>query len=170
MTSEAERRRTDDALAERARLLARRPAPEGLIAATDLVAFTAGDTRYAIESSFVYRLEHLAHVAPLPGAAAHFRGVANLHGHIVPLVDLGVLLGSAPCARPAFAVVLGGEHPDLAIAADALLDLRAVPLDAPDTAAAARPLVRRIFPDGTALVDAAALIADPRLTHKENSR
>lgn len=171
MTVESERRRQIDAvLVERARRLAR-PAVEVAVRPTiDLVVFSTGNERFAVATEFVYRLERLERVMPLPDAARHFPGVTNLHGQIVPLVDLGLLLGSAPCANPAFAVVLGETRADIGLLAETLQDIRPEPLDAfGSPAPAPRPVVHHITADGIAVVDGAALLADPRLTHHEES-
>jgi len=179
--SASERRQKIEAtLAERARLLARPAVAIGVVPTVELVQFAAGDERYAIEAAFVHRLERLGAVTPLPGAARHFTGVTNFHGQLVPLVDLRVLLGATPCANAAFAVVLGEQRAEIGIVAEALLDMRALPRDAfGATALAPRPLVRRILSDGSAIIDGAALLADPRLvagegatdaTNEENAR
>jgi purine-binding chemotaxis protein CheW len=181
MTSLTEHReRVDAVLAERAHLLARRAVEISAAPTVELVEFAVANERYAIETAFVYRIERLGRITPLPGASRHFAGITNLHGQLVPLVDLGALLGGAHCSNAAFVVVLGELRAEIAILAEALLDLRTLPLDALGTTAPApRPLVRYITPDGTAVIDGAAAIADPRLvtsesaadiTHEENAR
>ena len=162
--SSAERRQHVDAvLAERARLLAR-PAVEISDAPTvELVQFGAGNERYAIEAAHVLRVERLGSVTPLPGAPRHFAGITNLHGQLVPLVDLRVLLGATPTTGGTFGVVLGEQRAEIAIVAETLLEMRLVVLDTLGPQAAGRTLVRAILPDGSAVVDGAALIADPRL-------
>lgn len=169
MTVEAERRRQIDAvLTERAQRLAR-PAVEVAVRPTiDVVTFSMGTERFAVATQFVYRLERLEGVTPLPDAARHFAGIANFHGQLVPLIDLGLLLGSAPCEHPAFAVVLGDARADIGVLAEMLADISTAPLDAfAAPAPGPRPIVHHITPDGIAVIDGAALLADPRLTHHE---
>jgi purine-binding chemotaxis protein CheW len=167
----AERVAIDAVLAERARLLARRIEVVSAVPMAQLLAFAAGNERYAIDVTFVYRLERYARVTPLPGAARQFNGILNVHGQIVPLVDLGVLLGTPPCPDPAFAIVLGGARAEIGIVAQALIEMREIPLDTlAASTPAPRPIVRHITADGIAVIDGAALIADPRITHEENVR
>ena len=177
--SETERRQqVDTVLAERARLLARPAVKTSVVPMVELVHFSAGNERYAIEAAFVHRFERLGALTPLPGAARHFSGVTNFHGQLVPLVDLRVLLGAAPCPNATFAIVLGERRAEIGIVAEALLEMRALPLDALGSPAQTpRALVRHILPDGSAVIDGAALMADPRLvagavaastTHEEN--
>jgi len=171
MTVESERRRQIDVvLVERARRLARPVVEVAVRPTVDLVAFSTGNQRFAVASDFVYRLERLERVTPLPDAARHFTGIANFHGQFVPLLDLGLLLGAAPCENPAFAVVLGETRADIGLLAETLQDISPVPLDAFGTPATApRPVVHHITADGVAVIDGAALLADPRLTHHEES-
>jgi purine-binding chemotaxis protein CheW len=158
------RRNVDAVLAERARLLARPAVAASTVAMSELVSFSAGGERYAVETAFVHRLERSARVTPLPAAPRHFAGITNLHGQLVTLVDLGVLLGAPACPEPAFVIVLGTARAEIGIVADALLDMIALPQTALHTpGAAARTLVRHITSDGIAVIDAAATIADPRL-------
>lgn len=170
MTVLFDRPQIESVLAERARLLARPAVAVSTVPTVELVVFGAGNERYAIDAAFVHRVERCTHITPLPGAARHFAGIANLHGQIVPLLDLGVLLGSAACADPAFAVVLGKGRPDIAILAGVMLEMRQIPLDICGPAArGARAIVSHITADGIAVIDGAALITDPRLTDGENA-
>lgn len=151
-------------LTERARLLARPTVEAGTVETIGLIAFSAGNERYAVEIGFVHRLEPCTRVTLLPGAPRYFAGITNLHGQLVPLVDLGVLLGAPACANAAFSVVLGNERAEIGLLADALLDIRTLPRDVFRKAASGpRPLVRHITFDGVAVIDGAAVIADPRL-------
>jgi purine-binding chemotaxis protein CheW len=164
------RRHVDAALAERARVLARPAVEISIVPTLELVQFSAGNEQYAIEASYVRRAERLGAVTPLPGAARHFAGIANLHGQIVPLVDLRVLLGATPSAAVTFGIVLGEERAEIAVVAETLLEIRLLPVDLLGPQPAVRTLVRHILPDGTAVIDGAALIADPRLVVEENAR
>lgn len=137
------REQVDEQLAERARAFARPQTDVAAAPALEAVAFGSGDARYAIATAYVLRIERLGRITPLPGAPPHFTGLLNLHGQLIPLVDLGVLYGGPACANPAFAVIVGGERPDIGIVTESILGTHAT---------------------GAHAVDAAALLADPRLT------
>ncbi len=155
-------------LAERARLLARRPDVVIAVPMAQLLAFAAANERYAIDVTYVYRLERCARITPLPGSTRQFTGVVNVHGQLVPLIDLGVLLGTPPCIDPLFAIILGSARAQIGIVAQTLIEMRDVPLDTVATSTPLpRPILRHITADGIAVIDAAALIADPRLIHEE---
>ena len=168
MTAVSDRAAIDAVLLERARLLARRTDLVSAVPMAQLLAFAAGHERYAIDVTFVYRLERCARVTPLPGATRQFSGIMNVHGQLVPLVDLCVLLGSPACPNPAFAIVLGSARAEIGIVAQALIEMREIPQETlAASTPAPRPIVRHITADGIAVIDGAALIADPRLTHEE---
>ena len=167
MTAGPDRKQIDLILAERARRLARPLAEAADAPAAELVAFSTGSERYAVATDAIYRVERIQRTAPLPDAAPHFAGITNLHGQLVPLVDVGLLLASAPCDDPGFAVVLGGTRPDIGLRAQSLLDIFSLPLELLRRPAGARGIVHHITADGIAVLDAAALLADRRLTHEE---
>jgi purine-binding chemotaxis protein CheW len=169
MIPAADRAAIDRILAERARLLTQPIVTEVAVASVDLIAFSAGNERYAIAAPFVQRLERLDRITPLPGAAAHFTGIINVHGQLMALIDLRLLLGGAPCTNASFAVVVGAERTEFGIIAESLLDLQPVPLDTLHAPDGARAIVQRLLPDGTAVIDGPALLADPRLIAGEET-
>jgi chemotaxis signal transduction protein len=64
----------------------------------------------------------------VPRAPAHILGVANLRGHVVPIVDIAPLLGLAPrpaseAPRPLRTVILEGGGAQVAIVTDEVLGL-----------------------------------------------
>jgi purine-binding chemotaxis protein CheW len=171
MTALAEHRRNIEAvLAERARLLARPAVTTANVPTVELVAFRSGGERYAVETAFVHRLERSAPITALPRAPRAFAGITNLHGQLLPVADLGILLGAPACSDAAFVVVLGEARAEIGLVAETLLDLLLLPRDVLGVAGPApRPLVRYITSDGIAVIDAAAVIADPRLIAGENA-
>lgn len=68
--------------------------------------FALGGDDYCVAAEQVRELVAAAPLTPLPGAPAWVRGVFNLRGAVVPLVDLGVKLGlgSTAAARPSWVV------------------------------------------------------------------
>jgi chemotaxis signal transduction protein len=55
-----------------------------------------GRARYAVPLTGLSGLVVLDAVTPLPGAPSFVGGLAQVHGHVLTIVDLGVLLGEAP--------------------------------------------------------------------------
>jgi purine-binding chemotaxis protein CheW len=58
----------------------------------NVIIFTVGGGRYAIELRWVREVVTLGFVTNVPSAPAALGGVCNLHGQILPVLDVGVLL------------------------------------------------------------------------------
>lgn len=61
------------------------------------IVFKAGDANYALEACKVIEVVPLVTLRACPGAPAYVAGLANYRGTGVPIVDLGRLVGNAPC-------------------------------------------------------------------------
>jgi purine-binding chemotaxis protein CheW len=158
--------RTQAVLEARARAIARPLAVDASQVTVDAVCFSCGEDRYAIDVASVQRIARLGPVTKLPGVPRYIGGVTNLRGRLIPIVDLGLLLGGSTGAEASHVVAIGSEPDDIALLASAVTGIEAVPLEAGagTDGARMRPVVGRILADGRALIDAAALLADPRLT------
>ena len=66
----------------------------------NVIIVTIGGARYAVELRWVREVVSLGFVTNVPTAPAALGGVCNLHGAILPVLDVGVLLGGT-AARPA---------------------------------------------------------------------
>ncbi|MBT0654142.1 chemotaxis protein CheW [Geomobilimonas luticola] len=53
-----------------------------------LVTFTLGREEYGVDIASVQEIIRATDITPVPGAPAHVRGVINLRGKIIPVVDL----------------------------------------------------------------------------------
>jgi purine-binding chemotaxis protein CheW len=53
-----------------------------------LVTFSLGREEYGVDISSVQEIIRATDITPVPGAPAHVRGVINLRGKIIPVVDL----------------------------------------------------------------------------------
>lgn len=57
------------------------------------VHFRVGTEQYALPVENVLEVAELGLIAPVPGAPDSVLGVRNLHGQVLPVVDLAPLLG-----------------------------------------------------------------------------
>ena len=64
----------------------------------EYLSFKLADEDYAVPIMSVREIRGWSHVDPLPGAPAHMRGMVNLRGALLPVLDLSVAL-----AMPAIA-------------------------------------------------------------------
>lgn len=64
----------------------------------NVIVFSLGAVRYAVELRWIREVITLGFVTSVPSAPACLAGVCNLHGTILPVLDVGVLLGGTPGA------------------------------------------------------------------------
>ena len=85
-----------------------------------VVAFTAGGVRYAVELAATERALRMPALSALPGAPPPVVGALNLHGSVVPVVDLAREPGRSPrpYAPDVHLLVVRTPRRRLAIAAD----------------------------------------------------
>jgi chemotaxis signal transduction protein len=62
----------------------------------NVIVFTIGAVRYALELRWVREVVSLGFVTSVPTAPSALGGVCNLHGAILPVLDVGVLLDDVP--------------------------------------------------------------------------
>lgn len=63
-----------------------------------LLTFTAGGEPYALDVTRVIELVPRVGLRAVPHAPAYLAGLLGYRGEVVPVVDLGILLGSSPAA------------------------------------------------------------------------
>jgi len=71
----------------------------------ELIAFTLGDQEFCIEVMSVREIRSWTPATILPHSPGHVRGVINLRGVVLPVMDLAERLGLAP-AEPSDASVI----------------------------------------------------------------
>ncbi len=62
-----------------------------------LLTFTAGSNRYAVDVVRVVEVVPRVELRALPHAPAFVAGLLGYRGMVVPVIDLGLLLGTQPC-------------------------------------------------------------------------
>ncbi len=107
----------------------------------ELLSFRLAEQEYSVDIMSVREIRGWTRATPLPHAPAHIRGVINLRGTVLPVVDLSARLGMAPVegdARNVIIVVQVGGHA-AGLLVDAVSDILALPSSAlqppPDLAA-----------------------------------
>jgi len=96
---------------------------------TELISFAIGDDQYGVDIMAVREIKGWIDITPLPQQPDYVRGVLNLRGVIVPIVDLRCRFGQGPTqATPLHIVIIVqiGEKP-IGLLADRVLDI--VPVD-----------------------------------------
>lgn len=95
------------------------------------VVFVVRDMSFAVPIGRVLETDRMTPVTPLPGAAIGVKGLTNLRGDVVPVIDLRDLLGWAPPANPTSRRMLviqdGNRQPLTALLVDQVKGLAAFP-------------------------------------------
>jgi purine-binding chemotaxis protein CheW len=92
---------------------------------SELICVSIGEHLYAIDIMQVREIRGWTASTPLPHAPAHVLGMINLRGSILPVIDLGSLLGIGETAVSTSSVVMVaqiGQH-QVGLLVDAVCDI-----------------------------------------------
>lgn len=128
-------------------------------AGAELITVRIGGQQFAIDIMSVREIRGWAPSTPLPHAPPHVRGMINLRGAVLPVVDLGALLGLAPTSACSSSVVVVAEIDgcQVGLLVDAVCDILLVAdrmlQEAPDVGAeTVRRFVRGVMTTATGIV------------------
>lgn len=167
----------DDAriLRERARRMAQRQDGGGSVATVELIEFRLATERYAFVAADVDDVQPLRELTPLPCTPPFLRGLVNLRGRLVAVVDLKRFFGLPEQGITDLhrILLLRNGTLEVGILADAVESVVAVPVDAlvapPPTWSGIRAeAIRGITGDGLVVLDAGAILGDPSLLIEED--
>lgn len=91
------------------------------------VRVRVGAEHYALAVDSVLEVSELGGVVPVPGAPAAVHGVMNVHGQVVPVVDLAPLLGAARVGERPRVVVAEDQGRRAALAVDEVVSVGELP-------------------------------------------
>lgn len=162
-------------LRERARRLATPPPQESTHATVEVLEFGLADERYAIEASHVHDVQPLRELAPLPCTPAFLRGLVNIRGRLVPVIDLKKFFGLPEPGITDLHRVLLLRTPDmeLGLLADTVEGVHPIDIEAIQPSLATldgidAQYLRGITADRLVVLDAGAILADPRILVDED--
>jgi purine-binding chemotaxis protein CheW len=100
-------------------------ASDGGAAANQLISFAIGDDQYGVDIMAVREIKGWTAITPLPGQPEYVRGVLNLRGVIVPIVDLRCRFGQGQTeATPLhIVIVVQIEGKTVGLLGDRVLDI-----------------------------------------------
>jgi purine-binding chemotaxis protein CheW len=157
-------------LGERAAAYAQAPDRDFLASEQmELLTFQLADERYAIESRLVLEVVKSPAITDVPGTPPLLCGVTNLRGEILPVMDLGQLLGLPhKVTEYPWVLVLGTDRPDLGVVAESVYEVTTVRTDAVLPLAHAsqeisRDWIRGVTADGIIVLEGQNVLQDPRL-------
>jgi purine-binding chemotaxis protein CheW len=164
-------------LEERARRMAR-PTEEASapVQVVELLVFSLGAERYGIETAHVVEVVAVRALTPVPCVPDFVAGVIHHRGRMLPVLDLGRLVGFGARAGAETGRVVSLEVGPMTFGlwADAVTGVaraRADELAPPPKAETAgwRTFLRGVSVDGVAVLDVEALAAEPRLLINEEA-
>jgi chemotaxis signal transduction protein len=93
-----------------------------------LVLFTASGRTFALPAACVAQVLRMAAPAPVAGAPPWLRGVLNVHGELLPVVDVAARLGLSrtPMSPQRQLVVVEADGRRIALEVDEVLEVREV--------------------------------------------
>jgi purine-binding chemotaxis protein CheW len=161
-------------LKARAERVARAAAEEDAGSLFGVLTVTIGAEQYALPVEWLTAVFDDVSVVPVPCTPDYVGGIANIRGHIVPVIHLAHLLNVAVAPGVEFnkLIVLSNNELTLAVQVSGIgdvlnvseHDLSAVPGDA-DIAQGV--YMRGILPDGAVVLDVRAILEDPALNVAE---
>jgi purine-binding chemotaxis protein CheW len=91
----------------------------------ELVTVAVGEQQFAIDIMSVREIRGWTRSTPLPNAAAHFLGMINLRGVILPVIDLRACLGlgATEVARSSVVVVVQSGERQVGLLVDGVCDI-----------------------------------------------
>lgn len=148
--------------------------PHPADAQLEWIRFCRGAQAWAVRPDIVLEVSHHRRRSPVPGAAIGVVGASSIRGIVVPVFDLDTRLGhGASTTAHRHTVYFGTDEPLFGLVAD---DCQLVATGARgagpggDSPWRDDPLVTGQWDDGTIVLDAEALLADPRLYAAQSPR
>src|ERR1022692_1134245 len=80
--------------------------PKGPVAAGQFLTFSLGQEEYGIELLKVQEIKGFSAITPIPNTPLHIKGVMNLRGAVIPIVDLRIRFGMESMEYTKFNVII----------------------------------------------------------------
>ncbi|NSW86808.1 MAG: chemotaxis protein CheW [Syntrophobacteraceae bacterium] len=163
-------------LKSRAKLLARQPVkdkPPGIH--IEVVEFMVADEKYALESKYIREVYPLKELTPLPCTPSFVRGIVNVRGRILSVVDIKRFFdlpekGLSDLNR---IIILHAPEMEFGILADVVVGVSLIPQEEiqpslPTLSGIRLEYLKGITRDGTVVLDAGKILQDPKIrVHEE---
>jgi purine-binding chemotaxis protein CheW len=138
---------------------------------------TIRDEKYALPVDMLTYVHLNVPVIPVPCVPPYVAGIANIRGHIIPVLDLGILLNVPGASSPGDdTTLIVADNSDIAVAFQVhnIGDIVAFPVadvvSVPSAVESERgsAYLQGIVPTGETLLDVNAILSDPELTISES--
>lgn len=165
-------------LRERARRLARDTTAELIETGPvlEVIEFALAHERYALEASYVREVQPLHDLTPLPGAPEFVRGLVNLRGEILAVIDMKRFfdLPERGIGDLHSVLFVEGAGMSFGLLADQVLGTRRLPLASlqpalPTLTEVRADYLRGVTAERLVVLDGARLLSDPRLVVRDDA-
>lgn len=136
--------------------------------------FSLGGETYAVENGHIREVLPLPRVTPLPCVPSFVRGIINVQGRIVSLLDLKSILGlpDTGVSPTSSVIILQSPGLEFGLLADEILGLASIPISSIQTSLPTLTDVRAeylkgVTAEGLVLLDAGKLLSDKKLVIDE---
>ena len=136
----------------------------------EVLEFGLADETYAFELTDVREVGSLVELTPLPGVPDYVLGITCMHGQIIAVVDLRKVFGlpERGLRDSRQVIVLQSATMEFGVLAEHVAGVRRLPLaelqpSLPTLTEVRAAYLHGIAPDGTVVLAAAKLLADPQL-------
>jgi purine-binding chemotaxis protein CheW len=166
-----ENKKTEQVLKDRAKRLAKplkikRDGAEGL----NILEFKIAQESYGIELAHIRMIHPLSRPTFLPGTPGFIRGIINVRGKIVSIVDLKTffdLASQEPAGQPQV-IILASKKMEFGILTDRIIGLKQIREDAiqpslPTLTGIRAKYLKGVSRDGTVVLDGTKLLDDPEM-------
>jgi purine-binding chemotaxis protein CheW len=105
--------------------------PQPVSERRELIAFCIGEQEYCVDIMAVREIRGWSPATPLPQTPDYMRGVINLRGAVLPIMDLATRLGLAACETTVRSVIIVVKVDDrmVGLLVDAVSDILSVTQD-----------------------------------------
>lgn len=166
---------TRGVLKQRAKILAREPAQlEHAGQQLAVLEFLLTHERYAVDSAFVREVVPLKDLTALPCTPAFIRGIVNVRGEIISVVDLKTFFGLPERGLTDLnkIVILNDGAMEFGLLVDAVVEAHAIALrdiqpPLPTMTGIHAQYLKGVTAQRLVILDAARILADPRLIVRE---
>jgi len=162
-------------LRERARRLATPPSQVTVNDTVEVLEFGLAGERYALEAEHVHDVQPLRELTPLPCTPAFLRGLVNIRGRLVPVIDLKRFFGLPEQGITDLhrVVLLRTADLEIGLLADTVegvypLDLHNIQPSLPTLTGIREEFLRGVTAERLVVLDAQTILADPRIVVDED--
>lgn len=162
-------------LEARARQLAQTAPAPSAEASLELLEFRLAQERYAIETRFVQEVYPLRDLTPLPCTPPFIRGIVNVRGRILPVLDLKKFFGLPDKGLTDLhrVILLRGQGMEIGLLADIALGVRTVLASSlqpslPTLTGILAQYLKGVTEEPLIVLDADRILADPNINVRED--